>query len=194
MNPAAFFRRPARISFAGRHYATLLAWGLALGFAAWVAADLFWRLAAPRATPVVPVIEGDATAAAQRIGERHLMGVAASETGGEAAGSFVLHGVATGDERHPGFAVISMNGGPAQGVVLGQEVAPGVVLAGIGADSVELAGRTGKQRLSLTPSGSEGGTGNGAPTGINGGVNAGVPGGMPAAAPEGQGNAAGNGG
>lgn len=165
MNPAAFFRRSARISFAGRHYATLLAWGLALGFAAWVAADLFWRLALPRATVLLPVAESDALAAAQRVGERHLMGVSAHEAGGEAAGNFVLYGVATGDERHPGFAVISMNGGPAQGVVLGQEVAPSVVLAAIQADGVELSGAAGKQRVPLS-SGREGGAGGGLENGM----------------------------
>lgn len=147
MNSAVFSRRSSRISLAGRHYVSLLAWGLALAFAAWVAVDLFWRLAAPAPVAFHVQNESDAGRSAEMVGARHLMGepVLASDNIDQ---RFALYGVVTGDEQHPGFAVLAIDG-VVQGIVLGQEVATGVVLSRILPDSVELGMAGGVRRVAL---------------------------------------------
>lgn len=130
--------------------ASLFAWLVALGFAAWVAAELFWRFAAPR-PEIFPVsVESDAGRAAQVIAGRHFMGEAAAVAVRSDAGRFALFGVLTGDEARPGFAVLAVDGGAARGVVAGQEVVPGVVLARIFADHAELRSNAGTQDVPLS--------------------------------------------
>jgi len=144
-------------SFSGarQHHVSLIAWGLALAFAAWVVADLFWRLLAPHPA-VFPILsESDPVKSAQVIGARHFMGEGAAPlAGGGDNGRFALFGVVTGDERHPGFAVLGVDGATPTGVLLGQEIAPGVVLTRILADRVELRSGTETQSLLLPPAGS----------------------------------------
>jgi len=120
----------------------MLAWGLALAVTAWVAADLFWRFSAPSA-PALPVASlADPQAAAQAIASRHLMGQVTA--GGTAAapvqpGRYTLQAVVTGSGQRPGWAIISVDGGAQQGIVEGQEVRPGVTLALVKGDAVELS-------------------------------------------------------
>lgn len=129
---------------------SLFAWLLALCLAAWVAADLFWRFAAPRPAVFPIAAESDTGRAAQAIASRHFMGEVAVAAPTSDAGRFSLFGVVTGDEQRPGFAVLAVDGGAAQGVVAGGEVVPGVVLARILADHVELVSATGRQSVSLS--------------------------------------------
>lgn len=130
---------------------SLFAWLLALGLAAWVAAELFWRFAAPPPAIFPVVSESDAERAAQAIAGRHFMGEAVAVAARSDAGRFALFGLLTGDEKHPGFAVLAVDGGAAQGVVAGQEVVPGVALARIFADHVELRSNAGTQNVALSP-------------------------------------------
>ena len=120
----------------------MLAWGLALAVTAWVAADLFWRFSAPSA-PALPVASlADPQAAAQAIASRHLMGQAAAGSTAAAPvqpGRYALQAVVTGSGKRPGWAVISVDGGAQQGIVEGQEVRPGVTLALVKGDSIEIA-------------------------------------------------------
>lgn len=143
-------------SFPGarQHHVSLIAWGLALVFAAWVAADLFWRLLAPHPAVFPIIYESDPVKSAQAIGARHLMGEGVALAGAGDNGRFALFGVVTGDERHPGFAVLGVDGAAPTGVLLGQEIAPGVVLTRILADRVELRSGTETQSLLLPPAGS----------------------------------------
>ena len=137
--------------------APLLAWGLALAVTAWVAADLFWRFNAPR-VPALPVATQAAPqAAAQAIASRHLMGRSADT--GQAAGApaassrFVAHAVVTGAEGRPGWAILSIDGGAQQGFVEGQEIRPGVTLARVAGDGVELTVGGARQRVALAERG-----------------------------------------
>ena len=137
----------------------LLAWACALAMTAWVAADLFWRFSAPR-PPALPVASlADPQAAAQAIASRHLMGNAATGTAGPAVaapGRYALQAVVTGSGGRPGWAVLSIDGGPQQGVVEGQEFHPGVRLARVLADSIQITTGGGTQTVSLTERGSLG--------------------------------------
>ncbi|WP_374487100.1 type II secretion system protein N [Zoogloea sp.] len=141
-------------------FVTPLAWGVALALSAWVAADLFWRFSAPRA-PALPVATvADPQAAAQAIASRHLMG---QSTGGPVAiaapvGRYTLQAVVTGSNGRPGWAVIAIDGGAQQGFVEGQEIQPGVTLASVGRDSIELSTGGARQTIKLIERG-------GAPTG-----------------------------
>lgn len=130
---------------------SLAAWLVAVGVVAWVAADLFWRVAAPPPAVFPVVAESDAGRAAQAVAGRHFMGESALAAVRNEAGRFALFGVVTGDEKRPGFAVLAVDGGAPQGVVAGQEVLPGVVLARIFADHVELRSDAGTQNVSLSP-------------------------------------------
>jgi hypothetical protein len=129
--------------------APFLAWALALAAVAWIGADLFWRFAAPRpaALPVTALV--DPGQAARAIAGRHLMG-SGKETGPAAAvaSRYTLQAVVTGGQGRPGWAILSADGGPQQGYVEGTEISPGVTLAHVGADFVEL-GPAGRQTVKL---------------------------------------------
>lgn len=147
---AALRQRPP-VSLVGGRSPALLAWLLALGCAAWVAADLFWRLAAPPPAVFPVLAESEAGRAAQAVAGRHFMGETALAELRNEAGRFALFGVVTGDEKRPGFAVLAVDGGAPQGVVAGQEVLPGIVMASIFADRVELRSDAGTQNVFLAP-------------------------------------------
>lgn len=130
-------------------HALFLAWVLALGFAAWVAADLFWRVAAPNQVVFPVVNESNPARAAQMITARSFMGDRADSMPPSDTGRFSLHGVVTGEEKRPGFAVLSVDGGTARGMVAGDEVVLGAVLERIFADHVELRLATGIRKVYL---------------------------------------------
>jgi hypothetical protein len=140
-----------------------LAWGAALAVTAWVGADLFWRFSAPR-PPALPVVSpSDPQLAAQAIASRHLMGNAAQGAGPAgmaiaAPSRYALQAVVTGSGGRPGWAVLSVDGGPQQGIVEGQEFQPGVRLARVLAESIEITtGGGARQTVRLTERGSVGG-------------------------------------
>lgn len=143
-------------------FITPLTWGVALALSAWVAADLFWRFSAPR-PPALPVAAmADPQAAAQAIASRHLMGQAAGGPVVIAApvGRYTLQAVVTGSNGRPGWAVIAIDGGAQQGFVEGQEIQPGVTLASVGRDSIELSTGGARQTIKLierggTPTGND---------------------------------------
>ncbi|MBS0353211.1 MAG: hypothetical protein JSR83_04840 [Proteobacteria bacterium] len=136
-------------------FVTPLAWGVALALSAWVAADLFWRFSAPRA-PALPVaVLADPQAAAQAIASRHLMGQTGNGPAIVAApvGRYTLQAVVTGGNGRPGWAVIAIDGGAQQGFVEGQEIQPGVTLASVGRDSIELSTGGSHQTIKLVERG-----------------------------------------
>ncbi|WP_079432924.1 type II secretion system protein N [Zoogloea sp. LCSB751] len=136
-------------------FAPPVAWGVALALSAWVAADLFWRFSAPRA-PALPVATvADPQAAAQAIASRHLMGQSAGGPAAIAApvGRYTLQAVVTGSDGRPGWAVIAVDGGAQQGFVEGQEIQPGVRLATVGRDSIELSTGDARQTIKLVERG-----------------------------------------
>ncbi|MCK6373058.1 MAG: hypothetical protein L6Q69_03000 [Zoogloea sp.] len=138
----------------------LLAWGVALAVTAWVAVDLFWRFTAPR-PPALPVAtEADPLRAAQAIASRHLLGKGAAPgtpaAVAAAPGRYTVQAVVTGAAGRPGWAVIAIDGGPQQGFVEGQEIRPGVTLARVAGDGVELALGGARQRVALADRGTPG--------------------------------------
>lgn len=130
---------------------------------AWVVADLFWRFSAPR-PPALPVLSpSDPQLAAQAIASRHLMGSGAST--GTAAGQvnaaparYALHAVVTGAGGRPGWAILSVDGGPQQGVVEGQDIHSGGRLERVQAGSVEIATGGVSQTIRLAERGASGPT------------------------------------
>lgn len=139
----------------------LLAWGVALAVTAWVAVDLFWRFTAPR-PPALPVAtEADPLRAAQAIASRHLLGKGAAPgtpaAVAAAPGRYTVQAVVTGAAGRPGWAVIAVDGGPQQGFIEGQEIRPGVTLARVAGDGVELTlGGAARQRVALADRGTPG--------------------------------------
>ena len=135
-----------------------LAWGVAMAVTAWVVADLFWRFRAPR-PPALPVVSpSDPQLAAQAIASRHLMGNGAGT--GTAAGPvnaaparYTLQAVVTGAGGRPGWAILSIDGGPQQGVIEGQDVHSGVRLERVQAGSVEIATGGVRQTIRLAERG-----------------------------------------
>ena len=131
----------------------LLAWSLALAVTAWVGADLFWRFNAPHA-PALPVAAQAAPqAAAQAIASRHLMGSGTDtpQAAAAAPSRYTLHAVVTGAEGRPGWAVLSIDGGPQQGFVEGQPMQSGTALARVRADAVDIATGGLTQTIALAP-------------------------------------------
>jgi general secretion pathway protein C len=139
----------------------VVAWSVALAITAWVAADLFWRFSAPK-SPALPVASlADPQRAAQSIASRHLMGQtqAASQAAAPAApGRYALQAAVTGAGKRPGWAVIAIDGGAQQGFVEGQEIRPGVTLAAVHGDSVELSIGGARQTVRLAEYPGTGGT------------------------------------
>ncbi len=136
-----------------RLLAVPLAWLLALGCAAAVAAALFWRLAAPPKVLLPLRIDTDPRAVAQRIvGQHPFAGEAPAAQPVQAAaapGQFALIGLATGFAGGPGFALLKSGSDAPQAYVEGEEIAAGVRLKAILADAVELE-RDGRiERLSV---------------------------------------------
>ena len=129
----------------------ILAWGVALSVTAWVAADLFWRFSAPK-PPALPVASlADPQQAAQAIASRHPMGQTdpAGPAAAAAPSRYTLQAVVTGADSRPGWAVIAIDGGAQQGFVEGQEIRPGVTLALVRSDAVELAVGGARQTVRL---------------------------------------------
>ena len=151
---------PSRLSWpSATRIAPLLAWGAALSITAWVGADLFWRATAPRPAALPVAIPSDPQVAAQSIAGRHLMGQATP--GGPAAPvaapeRYALQAVVTGGDGRPGWAILSVDGGPQQGIVEGQDIQPGVRLLRLHADNVEISSGGARRVVRLVERGDTG--------------------------------------
>lgn len=127
-----------RLELALPRIAVALLWALALAVAAWICSGWYWRLraSAPLALPAAE--QNDPVAAARAVAARHLFGEPARTQAAQPVSSFQLLGVAANSGRSPGFAILKADGKPAQGFIVGEEVAPGARLAAVHADSVEI--------------------------------------------------------
>ena len=117
---------------------TGLLWLAAIALWAWFAASWYWRLSAPQSASAPNQVATDPTVAAREVGTRHLFGEIVVQQQVVAASRYTLVGVAAHSRKSPGWAVISEDGKPAQGFVLGDEIAPGIKLVSVQPDSVEL--------------------------------------------------------
>lgn len=133
-----------------------LAWLAALGFTAWVAATLFWRLNAPDEAALPLRVDTDPRAAAQRIiGQQLLGGQGASVAGVPAVLPSLpveVVGLATGFAGGSGFVMLR-SGGKLATYTVGDEISPGRKLKRILADRIELErdGNSEEIRLPVTP-------------------------------------------
>lgn len=121
----------------------------------WVLAQWMWLVLAPTTRlPQAKAAPVSAAAAAASVASLHLFGRASThlkQPEGLAATplNLKLHGVFAAIGNLPGFAILSMDGKPAQPVQAGASIAPGVVLASVLPDRVELNRQGSVERLSL---------------------------------------------
>lgn len=119
-----------------------------LALLAWLAAHIYWRLTVAEPPPSMLAAETDPPRAAARISSHHLFGVAADT---EVAASNVATPIATPAlniqlkgaiaAQRPGeraYAVLVIEGEPAQVVREGDDVAPGITLQRVLTREVEL--------------------------------------------------------
>ena len=127
------------------------AWGLVMVLGAAVTVDLYRRLATPRPLPLPVAAAADPQLAGAAIAGRHLMGIASSEgqlaEAQALASAFTLQAAVSGAGGRPGWAVIASDNGKQQAYLEGEEIKPGVILAKVVGDHVELA--IGGARLSV---------------------------------------------
>jgi general secretion pathway protein C len=117
---------------------TGLVWLVAIALSAWILAGWYWRLKAPVAIAAAPPEVTDPIAAAKLVSARHLFGETLQAAAPVVISRYTLLGVAADTAAKRGFAVIAEEGKPADGFVQGEEIAPGVRLSAIRADSVEI--------------------------------------------------------
>lgn len=117
------------------------AWSVAIGFAAWTLASIFWQVATPTSVAAIPHHQTDPRLAARDIarmlddGGHHVAADAAADTAG-----YRLVGLATGFGTLPGFALLRKDGERARAVIKDESLPDGMRLVRILPDRVELAG------------------------------------------------------
>lgn len=126
-----------------------LAWGLALIFAAWACATIFWQFTTPAPVSALPSHTADPRTAAHDI--LRALGSHADETTtpGPVQTDYQLVGLATGFGPRPGFALLRKPDGETLAVLQDETLADGLRLVRILPDRIELAanGRTLELRI-----------------------------------------------
>lgn len=136
-----------------RRWPVALVWLLSLVFTAWVIARIVLRLSAPSPLAVSPPPLPTAEEAAQKIALAALFDGKPAVAGEASAApaQFRLIGVATGFGLWPGFALLQPAGGEAaRAVALGDELAPGVRLVAVHADTAEIERNGSRETLPLS--------------------------------------------
>ncbi|MBQ1657444.1 MAG: hypothetical protein II058_02990 [Rhodocyclaceae bacterium] len=136
-----------------RRWPVAVVWLLSLVFTAWVIARIVLRLSAPSPLAISPPPLPTAEEAAQKIALAALFDgkpAVAGETS-SAPAQFRLIGVATGFGLWPGFALLQPAGGEAaRAVALGDELAPGVRLVALNANTAEIERNGSRETLPLS--------------------------------------------
>ena len=136
-----------------RRWPVAVVWLLSLVFTAWVIARIVLRLSAPSPLAISPPPLPTAEEAAQKIALAALFDgkpAVAGETS-SAPAQFRLIGIATGFGLWPGFALLQPAGGEAaRAVSLGDELAPGVRLVALNADTAEIERNGSRETLPLS--------------------------------------------
>lgn len=147
------FQRILRQFFHAR-WASLLSGGLIV-LLCWMLAQWTWLVLTPKAKRM-PVADAllSAPAAADVIFTSHLFGRASGESSASESqpatfSNLRLHGVFAAIGSLPAFAILSVDGKPDQPVKAGTEIAPGVVLATVYPDRVEVRRKGVVERLNL---------------------------------------------
>jgi hypothetical protein len=115
-----------------------LAWALALLFAAWACATMFWQLTPPAQVTALPSHMAEPGAAAREI--LRALGSSGTATGARppAQADYQLIGLATGFGPDPGFALLRKPDGETLAVLQDETLADGLRLARILPDRIEL--------------------------------------------------------
>lgn len=136
-----------------RRWPVAVVWLLSLVFTAWVIARIVLRLSAPSPLAISPPPLPTAEEAAQKIALAALFDgkpAVAGETS-SAPAQFRLIGIATGFGLWPGFALLQPAGGEAaRAVALGDELAPGVRLVALNANTAEIERNGSRETLPLS--------------------------------------------
>lgn len=135
-------------------WASLLSGGLIV-LLCWMLAQWTWLVLTPKAKRM-PVADAllSAPAAADAIFSSHLFGRASGESSAPESqpvtfSNLKLHGVFAAIGSLPAFAILSVDGKPDQPVKAGAEIAPGVALAAVYPDHVEVRRKGVVERLNL---------------------------------------------
>lgn len=149
--------------FSAINAATLMPWlgrlaTLAmLALLAWLCAGIYWSLTAPATPRPASDIDTDPQRVVQALVSRHLFGLpapTAAATTAAAPTDIRLTGViAAQAEGQPAYALLAIEGKPAQVVREGDEMAPGVTLKRVLPREVEIARGGQTQTLSLPEKG-----------------------------------------
>lgn len=129
------------------HLATVVA----LALLAWLCARIYWSLTPAPSPAIARSIDTNPQHTAQTLASRHLFGISAAPVSLAASdpGDLRLQGViAAQSEGQPAYALIVVEGKPAQVIRESAEVAPGIILNRVMTREVELL-RNG-QPLTLT--------------------------------------------
>lgn len=118
-----------------------LCWGLAVLFAAWVAASVWWQFSAPAAVAAVPRHETDPRKAAAAILARAAPAQGAAQPAAERRAQFRVIGLATGFDGLPGFALLRAPDGAMLALRVGDALPDGRRVERIDADAVVLDGQ-----------------------------------------------------
>lgn len=136
-----------------RRWPVAVVWLLSLVFTAWVIARIVLRLSAPAPLAISPPPLPTAEEAAQKIALAALFDGKPAVAGETAAApaQFRLIGIATGFGLWPGFALLQPAGGEAaRAVALGDELAPGVRLVALNANTAEIERNGSRETLPLS--------------------------------------------
>lgn len=136
------------------HALTILLWAGALVLAAWIASSLITRFTAPAPLAATYQPVSDPRLAAQRLAIKQPMAGSgeapvATPRSPAAATGFSLIGVATGFGNAPGFALLKPSGGVVAPYVVGETLAPGVVLTGLYPEHVDIERNGLRERIAL---------------------------------------------
>ncbi len=148
----------ARSSFAAFNTAALMPWlghlatVVALALLAWLCATLYWSFTTASSPAIARSIDTNPQHTVQVLTSRHLFGIstAPAPLAASAPSDLRLSGViAAQSEGQPAYALIVVEGKPAQVIREGAEVAPGITLKRVLAREVELLRNGQPQTLTL---------------------------------------------
>ena len=126
---------------------------LMLALLAWLGANIFWTLSAPPSLRPSAVIETDLQRVLPALTERHLFGIHQVVAASSAPSNIRLNGVIAAQRPgHSAYALLVVEGKPAELVREGEEIAPGITLQRVLSRQVEILRGGQPQILSLPES------------------------------------------
>jgi hypothetical protein len=124
-----------------------------LALLAWLGATIFWTLTAPESVRPSAPIDTDLQRTVPALTERHLFGVYLVAAPASAPSNIRLNGVIAAQRPgHGAYALLAIEGKPAQLVREGDEIAPGMTLQRVLSRQVEILRGGQTQTLALPES------------------------------------------